>query len=370
MPLTTAKSSKKNKVEQIDLGFARTISVLPKGSEPKKSLNSIRIRMKNKSRIAFRSLLLCSMALSSHHALADNLAALQTAEASVKTFESKGQTASPSYVYQLIRLANAYKANDQRKEADETYRKAIEIGSTIKNFDVPSTMMNWAKSLTYRPQVTRFMTPAESKDYSGLEIAYRADLQKAEEVVAEGLKLVSKLPTNSTQRLSFMVSAIGFYKSLGKQREMYIVLRSFDALIDALGSTPKLSNEEAARVAKSLIAVSQFLCESPSNTEYTAMATKDIVQDSEPFLSPSSIRLSKFKAGEKYELRAITFYDKLPESDQRRIAAHRRLAKWYAFFKQTDQEKAQTQILSKLLHSTDKNVLFPAKDPCYGCGRG
>lgn len=326
--------------------------------------------MKNKSRLVFSSLLLCSMGLSSHYARADNLAALQTAEAGVKTFESRGQTASPSYVYQLMKLANAYKANGQRKEANETYRKAIEIGSTIKNFDVPGTMMNWATSLTYRPQIARFMTPAESQNYAGLESAYRADLQNAEEVVAEGLKLVSKLPINSAQRLSFMVNAIGFYKSLGKQREMNIVLRSLDALVDALGSTPKLSNEEAVRVAKNLIAVSQFLCESPSNTDFTAMATKEVVNDSEPFLSPSSTRLSKFKAGEKYELRAITFYDKLPESDQRRIAAHRRLAKWYAFFKQTDQEKAQTQILSKLLHSTDKNVLFPPKDPCHGCGRG
>lgn len=326
--------------------------------------------MKNKSRVVFSSMLLCSMGLSGHYALADNLAALQTAQASVKTFELRGQTASPSYVYQLMQLANAYKANGQRKEANETYRKAIEIGSTIKNFDVPGTMMNWATSLTYRPQIARFMTPAESQNYAGLESAYRADLQNAEEVVAEGLKLVSKLPINSAQRLSFMVSAIGFYKSLGKQREMNIVLRSFDALVDALESTPKLSNEEAARVAKNLIAVSQFLCESPSNIDFTAMATKEVVKDSEPFLSPSSTRLSKFKAGEKYELRAITFYDKLPESDQRRIAAHRRLAKWYAFFKQTDQEKAQTQILSKLLHSTDKNVLFPPKDPCYGCGRG
>ena len=326
--------------------------------------------MKNKHQPVLNALLFCSLA-SNAPAFAGTVesARVKTLEASVKIFEDRGQIKEISYVDQLLGLADAYRADGRRAEAQATFRKAIAIGSKLPYFDIPHAMLMWATALTQEPQTKAKMSEPELKDFARLKAAYEKDLPNAEKILNEGLELVRKLPPQSDSRLNYMIGSIRFYKATNKKAQMQTKIGELDLQIQALERDQKLPVAEIPRLAEKIKSASQLFAQVPQNSYATAMVPATVVPDSQAE-TPGRIKQSDFNLAEKYQLNAIALYDRLPEKDLQRIDAHRNLAQWYSFLNQTPKAMAQTQILSKLLHTTDRNILFPPKDPCYGCGRG
>lgn len=312
--------------------------------------------MKKESRQILSTLLICGLTASVSGVFASDAAALQSYEASIKAFEASGNTKSASFVHQLMGLANAYRANDQRGEAEKTFRKAISIGKEIPNLDIPMTMLGWAMTLTYHPQ---------GQD----KAIINADRLHAEEIVNEGLALTEKLPPKSYQRLRYLMGTVRFYKTLENAQKMQERVKILNDSLKNFESDKTLSDLEITQVAATLRELSNLYCPAPDNPLRTARAPMRVSQDENP-PSPSVVKRSDFELAETYELRAASILDRLPETDFRRIGAHRNLALWYRFFDQKNQENTQVKILSALLKTSDPAKLFPPIDPCYGCGRG
>jgi hypothetical protein len=76
------------------------------------------------------------------------------------------------------------------------------------------------------------------------------------------------------------------------------------------------------------------------------------------------------ESAEKLKLKALTFWDKLPNSNPQKIRANRAMVEWYQMFGDAQKAALQTKQLAKIMGTTDQNTLFPPRRPCPGCGMG
>jgi hypothetical protein len=331
--------------------------------------------MKNKSKPILSSLVVCTLAGAGSPALADKQA-IESAEASVKTFESRVGTNNPSYTSQLMYLAGIYQANGRRKEADVTFNKAIHCAKTRTGgeSEIPGLMLSWAMTLASHHSTIDISSRAtkEEKDKALAaehKIYITEDLKKADNILLDGIALANALPATSKERINFMLGTISYYKMLGRKEQKNERVKILDEHLLALEKNPKLENADITQVAYSLTQLAGLFCTAPPARALRMLPPVKVVSDDSPD-SSNTVKLKDFKIAEAYQLRAIAQYDRLPETVPWRIEAHRTLVLWYRHFGQTKQEEFQTQQLSKLMRTTDKNKLFPQPPPCPACGMG
>lgn len=312
--------------------------------------------MKLKSTPVLSSLIICGIAAGNSPAFC-NQADVESAEASVKTFEARVGTSNPSYTGQLMYLAGIYQANGMREKADTTFAKAIDSCKTRTDgyLQVPHLMLNWAMAL--------------ASPLKGEQKASDADLLKAEKILQDGLALANALPTSAKERSSFLLGSVNFYRVIDNKAKEQARLKAADEYLLALEKNPKLGNSEITQVAYDLVQMSNLYCQAPQPHIMKMLPPVNVVSDDSPN-KPNTVKLKDFKTAEAYQLRAIAQYDRLPETVPWRVEAHRSLIIWYRHFGQAKQEELQTQELCKLMHTTDRSLLFPQHRPCPGCGMG
>lgn len=305
--------------------------------------------MKNKQTKVLTSLLAVGFTAGAIPAHADK-AAVETAEASVKMFEKRAGTSNPSYTAQLMYLANVYLGNNRDKDAEITYNKALTVlkSASDRKDDVPGLMLQWAMML------------ASNKN---------GPKEKAEKVMLDGLQGANELPATSIKRIRYLIGTVNFYNVIGKPAEKQARLKAADEYLATLEKNSKLTNEEITNVAASLVQLAEIYTFPMPIMRFRQPPIMRIVPDGSPD-APNTVREKEFRAAEALQLRAIVQYDRLPETVPWRIEAHRKLILWYRTLGQTKQEEFQTQQLSKLMHTTDRDKLFPQPAPCPACGMG
>lgn len=306
--------------------------------------------MKNKSAKVLTSLFAFGLTAGAVPARADK-AAVETAEASVKMFEQRSGTNNSSYTSLLMYLAGVYLANDREKDAEIIYNKAIFNlkSKPDRKAEVPALMLNWAMLL------------ASNKG---------ASKEKAEKALLDGLKLANELPAASKERINFLIGTINFYNVIGKPAEKQARIKAADEHLATLEKNEKLNNEEITNVAANLVKLAEIQTfPMPVMRLRYQPPVFQVVPDNSPD-KPNTVRAKEFKSAEAFQLRAIKQYDRLPETVPWRIEAHRKLILWYRSLGQTKQEEFQIQQLGKIMHTTDRDKLFPQPAPCPACGMG
>ncbi len=324
--------------------------------------------MKVKPAPIVSSLILCTLGVFSTFPAHADKAAVQSAEASVKTFETRVGTSNPSYTGQLMYLAGIYQANGMRKEADVTFHKALDSCKQRADGqnEVPGLMLRWAMTLASPySTVNKDNKAAQEEDRK----AYETDLPKAEKILLDGLALANALPATSKERISYMLGTVSFYRVLERKPQEQARLKAVEDHLSALGKDEKLNNEEITEVAYNLVKLANLYCQVPPIHAMKMLPPVQVVSDDVPAKS-NTVKSKDFKKAEELQLRAIAVYDRLPETVPWRIEAHRALVIWYRHFGQSKQEELQTQQLSKLMHTTDRSKLFPQPPPCPACGMG
>jgi len=278
-----------------------------------------------------------------------NKAEIDSAEAKVKVSEKRLQTKSRSYTDQLMSLARVYLNNNKENDAKLVFKKAI---SNLKSqpqrkAEIPALMSAWAMTL----------------------VNHNANLREdAEKVMLEGLQLANELPPASKQRIQYLLEIIDFYKAIGKRSEMLARIKAADQHLASLEKNQKLTNDEIIQVALSLVTLAEYRT-FPMPQMRFKQPTVRIVPDNSPDL-PNTVKESEFKDAETFRLRALTQFDRLPETMGYRVEAHRALIYWYRRLGKTKEEDFQTKRLSELLQTSDRRKLFPESDGCPACGMG
>ncbi|MBA3855478.1 MAG: hypothetical protein C0507_01095 [Cyanobacteria bacterium PR.3.49] len=306
--------------------------------------------MKNKPAKVLSSLFAFGIAAGAAPAYADK-AAVETAEASVKMFEQRAGTNNPSYVNQLMYLANVYLSNDREKDAEIIYNKALLNlkSKPDRKAEVPRLMLDWAMML------------ASNKN---------SQKEKAEKVMLDGLQLANELPAASKERINYLIGTINFYNVIGKSDKKQARIKAADEHLASLEKNEKLTNEDITNVAANLVKLAEIQTFPMPVMRFRFQSPVfHVVPDNSPD-KPNTVKEREFKSAEGYQLRAIRQYDRLPETVPWRIEAHRKLILWYRSLGQTKQEEFQTQQLSKLMNTTDRDKLFPQPAPCPACGMG
>jgi len=330
--------------------------------------------MKLKSAPLLSSILLCSLATNTPPAPASQ-ADLEAAEASVKKFEMQNNTSNSSYSGQLMYLAGTYLNNGMRKEADAAFNKAIESCKARPDGtkQIPRLMLNWSLCLASPNSTVKLPANASKEAVEHAKTAQRKqfddDFPKAEKIMLAGLALANAMPAASSERIDYMLGTVNFYKIMEKKPQEQARTKALDEHLQALENDKKLKSEEITQVAYSLVQMANLYCAGAPTHLLKRMNPEEVVSDDAPD-KPNTVKAKDFKIAEAYQLRAIAQYDRLPETVPWRLDAHRSLIIWYRHFGKAKEEEFQTEQLCKLMHTTDRNLLFPQSPPCPGCGMG
>ena len=315
--------------------------------------------MKTKTAKVMGSLVAFGLSMVATPALADKQV-VEAAEKKISKWAADHGKNSRMYGVQMVGLCSVYIDNGMFDEADETFNKAIEAqkSNDKTNFELPGLYTNYAMNL-YQASAKAGITKKTQQDLRA----------RAQKVTESGLVEANKLPPTSAQKLYYLLGMIDGYKIAGMKAEEQAKIKSVDPELRALEQNSKLSAQEVLQVAQTLIRMAGYYCPSPMYRAARMMPRIMVVSDTSPDRS-QSVKESDFKNAEAYQLRAMAMYNKLPENDVSRIEAQRSLVHWYHLYFQTKQEEYQIQQLSKLLHTTDRDKLFPQPAPCPACGMG
>lgn len=304
--------------------------------------------MKVKSVPVLASLLAVGISAGALPARADQEAVTRTKKL-VEDFANRQGSIHPSYPAQLHRLALTYLQNGNRKEADETFEKAIQLAQKLPDAD---------------KEVTKFTLA-----YAVNLASRKEDVKAVEKLIARGKETAKKLPPSSKERIDFLFATAEVYKMLALKSEEDASIKALDEHLKTLENNDKLTNEEITTLAYSLTRLAGLYVPAPRLFALRMMPPAEVIDDNAP-AKKGAVRMKDFKVAEGYQMRAIAQYNRLPANVPWRIEAQRSLVLWFRHFGQKKQEEIQTQNLSKLMKTSDPNQLFPAPAPCPACGMG
>lgn len=260
----------------------------------------------------------------------------------------------------LSSWCTSYVAKGQYDLADDAFNRSIELYKSFdkSNSDLPGWYAMYARHLlqaSAKPSI-------DKKEQQMLRA-------RAKKVLDSGSLIANKFPTTSQQKQTYLLNTIEGYKLAGMRAEGEEQIEAVQSDLSELEIDNKLTDQEIIRVAATLRQISSFYCPSPLARVIRMISPYQVVSDETPD-KPQTVKKSDFKKAENLQLRALAMYNKLPEGDVIRVEAQRSIVLWYHLYGQTKQEEFQTQQLSKLMHTTDRDKLFPQPAPCPACGMG
>jgi len=264
------------------------------------------------------------------------------------------QKEDPSFYAQaLLNLAIEYYKAGQLEKSEETFRKSIEpakAGESLVADNYPNHLMTYALLL--------------SEGREGMVLP-KEDFKRVDTALIEALKVMEARPDPGNRKGNY-ASAVEIFDKTGntEEREKYkkLLLDFCKKVEEDSGASKEDVNLALATLYK--LAEIEFPC-GPIRELPTTVAR----------LEPDSATASKrteshFKRAEVLKLRALKLGDRLPKDNVQRIDLHRQLVYWYMLFGQTKKADEQKEVLSGLLGTSESFLLFPARQPCRGCGMG
>jgi len=296
---------------------------------------------------------------------------VERAEASVLRTEKTKATNRADYDYSMLHLAGIYLRNDMREKGYATYDKLIKEyqGKPVSEAKLASLKMRWAKELRMQRQVYSFpngtsmevQRAALDADFA----AHKNDVLKAEALEAEALKtLGTQSPVDHDAALNAFVSKLRFAKANNRPAEAQSVEEQLDKML-AKDEGRANSPENVRKLARALNDFAGCYVW----MHIRSMEARQLVLDGKSPRQPSFSEEDEKKA-EKLRLRALRQWDRLPESDPDRIAAHREMALFYLMFDRQQEAKVELDKFARAKGTTDLSRLFPKPVPCLGCGMG
>lgn len=229
---------------------------------------------------------------------------------------------SPSYVSQLMQLAQVYHRNGQKGRAETTFQKALDQTGRLKDgrYRQAEMRISWAGQLAAPYYSGRRYSHGQSLAAQS-EIQRRQDLADAESQLRAAASTLDSLPESDKRRLS-----------VHTQLESLLLLKG-----DSKGAERETSICMSLRRA----ATSGF-------------------QNS-----------SAYQSAEARLLAAAAKYDRqMPANNTGRISAHQSLARFYQRYGKEAEFRSEQKLLSQLLGTNDLSVLLPPLPGCTTCGRG
>lgn len=316
--------------------------------------------MKSKSMRVLTSLVALSVSVGNLPAFADK-AAVEQAEKQFNDFVKQAGKSNPQYPSSLANLAETYIRNGMQKEADATFKKAIEAQKTS---DTPTKSKLPAMYAAYATTLLSLSTETTFPEKTRQNFR-----EQAQKLLQEGQPYADKCAADSIEKLNYGLHTIQAYKMAGMKSEEVSRTAAYDKELKLLEDNEKLGRDGILSVAMMLLRMGQMYAPSPVFRTARMMQEIKIVADNSP-TKPGTVKQKDYKAAETYHLRAMAQYNRLPDGDPTRIDAQRNLAFWYQLYGQKQQADYQTKQLSKLLHTTERDKLFPPAPPCPACGMG
>ncbi len=273
---------------------------------------------------------------------------IKLVEKDVHEFVKTHGTTNPDYPQQLAFLASIYLKHGKAKQAEETFKKAIETQKTFRNPDyvIPGMMLNWAFELVPH------------------------DISKANQTLLAGLESANRMPFGSKERLDYLYGMITFYKQVKQKAQEEAQIKLLDEQLRALEKADGLQDQHILVIAQTLSKMADlYVLPSSRLSVKTAIQKMEVIGD-RVAAKPNSVRERDFKLAEVYQLRAIEQYGKLLKDQQ--LQAHIALRAWYDYYGQTKQSQNESRILDRLNNGPEWRKLQKTRkrQPCHGCGMG
>ncbi len=299
---------------------------------------------------AFVALLVLSSALSSQAAFGYSI---EQAQAQVKEAEVNQKEDPQYYAHTLLTLAIEYYKAGEIEKSEETFRKSIEpakAGESLVATNYPDHLMMYASLL--------------SEGREGMFLP-KEDFKRVDAALIEALKVMEARPDSGNRKGNY-TTAVEIFDKTGniKQRDKYKKLL-LDFCKQVEGDS-KASKEDVNLALATFYKLAEIELPCGPIRELPTMVVK-----LEPDSATSSKQTeSRFKRAEELKLRAVKLGDRLSKDNVQRIDLHRQMVYWYMLFGQTKKAEEQKEVLSGLLGTRESFLLFPARQPCLGCGMG
>lgn len=299
---------------------------------------------------ALIALLVLSGALSSQAAFGYSI---EEAQAQVKEAEGNKKDDPQYYAHTLLTLAIEYYKAGEIEKSEETFRKSIDpakAGESLVANNYPEHLMMYANLL--------------SEGREGMYLP-KEDYKRVDAALINALAAMETRPDPGNRKGNY-TTAVEIFDKTGntEQRDKYKkLLLNFCKQVDC---DSKASNDDIN------LAVATF--NKLAEIEFPAGPIRElpklVVRLDPDSNAPSKLTETRFKQAEELKLRAVKLGDRLPKDDAGRIELHRQMVFWYMLFGQTKKADEQKEVLSGLLVTRESFLLFPAHQPCLGCGRG
>lgn len=324
-----------------------------------------------KSISALSSALLLGLATGNLPANADQ-ADIARAEGELRQY-SRDRDLSLRYANQLYYLAGLYRKNGMRSKADDTFQKFLTLWRKKPQAESePSLLLGWAQSMTVERHVFSYPNGTSQaqmeRDQARDKVEHQHDLIKAAKVADDALAMASRMAPTSKEKINVIFSAISVYESTGNKAKKQRLISELDKTLAAQEQNQNLPATQLKELAAHLNALADLFAPMPFRRK--EMNRLPVMYESLLYDHSYSVSQQNFSAAEKYRLRAMALYDRLPTKDSDRIFAQRNLVTWYELHGQTDKYNRQLSKLGALLGSNDPNVLFPPPPECFTCGMG
>jgi tetratricopeptide (TPR) repeat protein len=320
---------------------------------------------------------LCAATLST--AAQANRAQVEHAEQQVRAFEQKSGQDNSDLADLLLSLASAYQSNGEREKAELTYKRALGIAQKEPDTEtaVPDLMMSWAGRLIMARHTFHSNPRSGDASMKREEELSKSDQIKAEQIIKEAMALYDRLPQTDESRLwahEHLVDTMRFTGNFASADAEEHRLQKLLTLIEPLmTSTAQIST--LAQIYDSL-ATSHTTSGGHQSGDGTPLRRNENVPAATPSCKARNVgnrplAQADFNIAEMLKVKALSLWDKLPDSDrQRKIVAHRDMVQWYKLCGKDKEAKEQTEALSKLVGTSDPSILFKVRPPCSGCGMG
>ena len=279
------------------------------------------------------------------------------------------------YPEQVERLARLYQEYGRRREAEETYKKTLDLFRKLPGGSarIPTVIMGFAGTLAHFPYGVSNNYPADRNKRieaeANAKALYAEDLVKAQRVANEAIALIQAKPRPDDQDIYLLFMGINIFQDAGNMARREQVIAILDKILRQKAAEPPQSQWHYSSIGENLNHIAKLYCDDPPDQNLPDGRPVPIFTDNAAH-NEYGFSEKNFKISESYRLRAMQLYDKLPAKDEARIEAQRALAYWYKRYGQTCQFDIQAKKLSALLQTTDPTVLYPVRIVCVGCGRG
>lgn len=295
------------------------------------------------------------------------------AEQELKEY-SKDKDLTGRYADHLYYLAGLYRQNGLRQKSDAAFRKFLTLWRQKPQSESEAhLLLGWASSLIPERNVFSYPrgTPKAEmeRDQARDKVEHQQDLVKAAKIADDALAMANRMAPASEEKVNVLFSAISVYDGTGNNAKKQALIADLDQTFASLEANPKLAATQIKSTAPHLNALADLYApmlswrrsmnQAPVRTVTTTVSDHSY-----------SVTQRNFDIAEKYRMRAMALYDRLPQNDGDRIHAQRSIVAWYKLYDKTEKYNKQLCKLGSMLGSNDPKVLFPPPAPCPACGMG